>query len=140
MSLLAAVEDKVKVAAELKESLDIVLTAEYSAFLSTFFKPFCDILRTVPPQFADTPEHKLRNTIIDILARLPVNEALRAYMMELYDVCLNVTQFDNQDNGLPAIKLLLDLQKTYRGYLEGQGSLLAQFLIKVSQRTRGGGV
>ncbi|GIL72029.1 hypothetical protein Vretifemale_2442, partial [Volvox reticuliferus] len=127
---VASVEDKVKIAAELKENIDIVLTAEYSAFLSTFFKPFCDILRTVPPQFADTPEHKLRNTILDILTRLPINEAFKGYMLELYDVCLNVTQNDNQDNGLPAIKLLLDLQKTYRGYLEAQGSHLAHFLIK----------
>ncbi|PNH02856.1 putative transcription-associated protein 1 [Tetrabaena socialis] len=124
------VEERVKVAAELKEGIEIVLTPEYTSFLSTFFKPFCDILRTVPPQPSDTPEHKLRNTVLDILTRLPQNEAIRGHITELYDVCLNVTQTDNQDNGLPAIKLLLDLQKAYRGFLEAQGGLLAQFIIK----------
>lgn len=129
-------EDKLKVVLELKEGIEIVLTpSEYSAFVSTFFKPFCDILRTVPPQFADTPEHKLRSTVVDILTRLPQNEVLRNHIVELYDVCLNVTQNDNQDNALPAIKLLLDLQKSYRSFLETQASQLAQFLIKV----RGGG-
>ncbi|GFR40174.1 hypothetical protein Agub_g731, partial [Astrephomene gubernaculifera] len=126
----SSVDEKVKVASELKENIEIVLTGEYSSFLSTFFRPFCDILRTVPPQFADTPEHKLRNNVVDILTRLPQNEALRSHIVELYDVCLNVVQTDNQDNGLPAIKLLLDLQKGFRTFLEGQGSLLAQFLMK----------
>ncbi len=105
--------------------------AEYQVFLATYFKPLCDILRSVPPQSADTPEHTLRKQVLDILTRLPPNEVIRTCVGELYEVCLNVLQTDNQENGVPAIKLMLDLQKAFRVVLEQQGAQLAQFLTKV---------
>lgn len=106
--------------------------AEYQVFLATYFKPLCDLLRSVPPQSADTPEHTLRKQVLDILTRLPPNEVIRTCVGELYEVCLNVLQTDNQENGVPAIKLMLDLQKAFRVVLEQQGAQLAQLLTKVS--------
>lgn len=128
----AAVEDKTKLALDLKESIEIVLTGEYSAFLQAFFKPLCDILRTqVPPQLSDNAEHKLRSAVLDVLTRLPHNEALRPHISELYEVCFGVVQHDNQDNAVPAIKLLFELHKIFRGMLEPQGAQMAQFVVKV---------
>ena len=54
---------------EVKESIELVQTAAYGAFLKTFFSPFMQLLAGTPPQPADNPQHKLRNLLLEILNR-----------------------------------------------------------------------
>ena len=121
-----------KLANELRDGLEIVFTGEYANYLQAFFKPFCEILRTIPPQLSDSPEHKLRNTVLDILSRLPQNDAFKAYVTETCDVCMAAMQTDNQDNAAIAVKILFDLQKTFKSQLETQAGLFLDFVCKVS--------
>ena len=55
--------------AEVRESIELVHTAEYGAFLRVFFPPFLQLLRDLPPSFADNADHKLRNMLLEILNR-----------------------------------------------------------------------
>jgi hypothetical protein len=65
----AAVEQRLTVLTEIRESIELVHTGEYAGFLSNFLDPFLRLLQTVPPSFMDNTEHKLRNTVLDILNR-----------------------------------------------------------------------
>ena len=124
------IEEKSKLVGDLRDSIEVVLTSEYPNFLQAFFKPFCDILRTVPAQTSDTAEHKLRNSILDILNRLPQNDFFKPYVQEMLDVCTSTLQ-DNQDNAVIAIKMVFDLQKTYKPQLEAQAGQFLEFVCQV---------
>lgn len=136
----AGYEEKLKCANDIKDGIEVVLTPEYPQFLQAFFNPFVNILRVVPTQTSEGIEQRLRNTILDIIQRLPFSppDTFRTYVPELYDVCLNVVKEDNADNGVPAIKVLLELHKNFRQLLELQAGPLLEFIIKVGP-TAGGG-
>lgn len=44
-------------------------TSEYAKFLEAFLGPLQSILATVPPATQDSPQHKLRHTVLEILNR-----------------------------------------------------------------------
>lgn len=127
----AAIEERVKLVTDLREGIEIVFTPEYPSYLQALFKPFCDILRTVPPQLADNTEHKLRNLVLDILNRLPQNDAFKPYVGEMFEVCMAALRDDNQDNAVHAIKVVFDLHKSYRTALEPQAAQLLEFVVTV---------
>ena len=58
---------RLKTATEIRDSIEIVHTSEYSNFLNAFFPVFSQILRHGTPQFEDCPEQKLRNVLLEIL-------------------------------------------------------------------------
>lgn len=95
----------------------------------------------MPCQTSEGIEQRLRNTILDIIQRLPFSppDTFRTYVPELYDVCLNVVKEDNADNGVPAIKVLLELHKNFRQLLELQAGPLLEFIIKVGVTAGRGG-
>ena len=59
--------------AEVRESIELVHTAEYANFLRVFFPPFLQLLRDLPPSFSDNVDHKLRNMLLEILNRCAVH-------------------------------------------------------------------
>eukprot|EP00798_Chlamydomonas_sp_ICE-L_P011537 gene11537-34249_t len=126
-----AVEERITCANELREGLEVVFTQDYCNYLQAFFKPFCEVLRNVPPQLTDSPQHKLRNIVLDIISRLPQTDVFRPYVQETSDICMAVMQTDNQDNAIIAIKVAFDLQKTYKGSLEKHAGLLLDFACKM---------
>ena len=65
---------KLQLATEVKDSIEIVHTAEYSNFLKFYLPRFSVMLAEVPPQKSENTEHKLRNVLLEIINRLPHNE------------------------------------------------------------------
>jgi hypothetical protein len=65
----AAAEERLALVAEVRESIELVHTAEYPNFLRAFFPPFLRLLRESAPSFTDNAEHKLRNMLLEILNR-----------------------------------------------------------------------
>ena len=53
----------------MRESIELVHTAEYANFLRVFFPPFVKLLGTLPPSFTDNADHKLRNMLLEVLNR-----------------------------------------------------------------------
>lgn len=69
MEFVAAIERRIILAREVCDSIELVHTNECSSFLAAFFTPFVRILQSTPPTFADSPQHKLRNTILAAFSR-----------------------------------------------------------------------
>lgn len=65
----AAVEQKLAVLNEVRETIEITQTGEYANFLRIFFPAFMHVLRTLPMSTTDDNNHKTRNTLLEILNR-----------------------------------------------------------------------
>jgi hypothetical protein len=59
----SAIEERYKIVCDLNDSLESVSAAEYPAFLAAYLRPLCALLKTVPPQFSERSEHKLRHKV-----------------------------------------------------------------------------
>jgi len=67
--VLAAVEQKLAVLNDVRESIEITQTGEYVNFLRIFFPAFMHVLRSLPMSTTDDNNHKTRNTLLEILNR-----------------------------------------------------------------------
>ena len=92
------IKAKLAVASEIKDSMEIVHTVEYDNFLKFYLPAFKQLLKEIPPQTSETPEHKLRNQILEILNRLPHNEVLRPLCTELLELTMEVLVVENEEN------------------------------------------
>ncbi|KAF9581361.1 hypothetical protein BGW38_001654, partial [Lunasporangiospora selenospora] len=112
---------KVKIASELRDSVEIFQSVEYARFLSILMPVFTDILQNGLPVFAsNAPEQKLRSTILEILHRFPHNDAFRAYAPDLLKLLMHLLQVENEDNAVTCLKTIIDLHRSYKQILESQ--------------------
>lgn len=133
----AAIQTRLLLANEVRDSLEICHTGEYLNFLKCYFRAFSGILYHITkPQFADNPEHKLRNIIIEILNRLPHSEVLRPFVQELLKVAMHVLTTDNEENGLICIRIIFDLLRNFRPSLETEVQPFLDFVCKIYQNFR----
>ena len=65
----AAVEQKLAVLNDVRESIEITQTGEYVNFLRIFFPAFMHVLRSLPMSTTDDTNHKTRNTLLETLNR-----------------------------------------------------------------------
>ncbi|KZV22547.1 transformation/transcription domain-associated protein-like [Dorcoceras hygrometricum] len=128
------IQTRLQMANEVRDSLEICHTGEYLNFLKCYFRAFSAILYHITkPQFADNPEHKLRNIIIEILNRLPHSEVLRPFVQELLKVAMHVLTTDNEENGLICIRIIFDLLRNFRPSLETEVQPFLDFVCKIYQ-------
>lgn len=124
-------------AVEVRDSLEIAHTAEYLNFLKCYFAAFSVILQKITkPQFTDSPEHKLRNIIVEILNRLPHSEVLRPFVQDLLRVAMKVLTTDNEENGLICIRIIFDLLRNFRPTLENEVQPFLDFVCTIYQNFR----
>jgi len=75
----------------------------------------------VPPQLdtpANAPENSFRNSVLELMGRLPVNEVPKPRVTDLIHVCQAVLDEDHEDNGAIAQRLLFDIHKAHKQALE----------------------
>lgn len=134
---VVAIQARLQMALEVRDSLEITHTGEYLNFLRCYFRAFSAILNHITkPQFSDNPEHKLRNVVIEILNRLPHSEVLRPFVQELLKVAMHVLTTDNEENGLICIRIIFDLLRNFRPTLENQVQPFLDFVCKIYQNFR----
>lgn len=73
----------------------------------------------------ETIEYQFRRLLLEIMNRLPVNEAVRPYVPQIYTCMLQILRRDNEENGSLASKTLLDFTRSYRALTE---DFLTEFL------------
>ncbi|KAJ3029169.1 UNVERIFIED_CONTAM: hypothetical protein HDU68_012852 [Siphonaria sp. JEL0065] len=111
---------KLKCVSEIRDSMEIVHSVEYPRFLSVFVPAFSHVLKETQTVFTTgAPEHKLRNTVIEIIHRFPLTEAVRGYAPDLMTVLMHVLKSDNEENAVVALKVVVELHKIYKSELEG---------------------
>ena len=84
----ATCDSLIQVATEVRDCIEIAHTSEYKKFLHFYFPAFEHVLRKrTKPQFVANKENKLRNSVVEILHRLPQNQTLKEhvphYLVEL---------------------------------------------------------
>lgn len=130
----AAIQTRLQMAMEVRDSLEICHTGEYLNFLKCYFRAFSAVLHHITkPQFTDNPEHKLRNIVVEILNRLPHSEVLRPFVQELLKVAMHVLTTDNEENGLICIRIIFDLLRNFRPSLENEVQPFLDFVCKIYQ-------
>ena len=63
---------------------------------------------------------KLRNFLIELLHRLPLNDTFKPFATSTIELLLDVLQNDNEENAVLALKVTMDIYKSYKSLLEDQ--------------------
>ena len=105
-----------KAAIELKEHIESVPASNLPRFLANMIPAFSSVLShcTRPSPDPTSVDHRLRNTILEILCRMPTSEILRPHAPTILALAVDVLIKDYEDNALLASRLTLDLHKNYR--------------------------
>lgn len=129
---MAAIEIRLRMAMEVRDSLEVTHTGEYFNFLKFYTRAFSVILYHITkPQFSQNPENKLRNMIVEILSRLPHSEVLRPFAQEILRVALHVLTADNEDNGVLCMRIIVDLVRHFKLALENEVQPFLDFVYEV---------
>jgi hypothetical protein len=87
----AALLERRKALDHIKDNIEMLHTAQYPGFLALIFEPVCAQLTATQPQFErDSELQVLRHAALEVLSRLPANDALKQYATRMCDVCLAV--------------------------------------------------
>ncbi|KAG6860236.1 hypothetical protein C0995_013842, partial [Termitomyces sp. Mi166 len=123
---LVDLKTKHAVAAEIREMIDTIRDIESIRAIPVLIPAILDLLRNgeVAVQ-KDTTEYQFRRLLLEIMNRLPVNEAVRPYVPQIYTCMLQILRKDNEENGSLASKTLLDFTRSYRALTE---DFLTEFL------------
>ncbi|KAA8493601.1 Transcription-associated protein 1 [Porphyridium purpureum] len=117
---------------EIRDSIEIVHTAEYRRFLRRFISVFKKVLdHLIPPQEVDGIDQKSRHLVLEILNRLPHIEVTRPYVVEILQIAMTALKSENEDNAIICLKIIFDLHKSYRGTLEEHVQPILDFVKEV---------
>ena len=118
---------------EIRERIELVHTSEFKGFLAVTFEAFRSILqeRTRPGVETVAAHGKLRLTTLNILNRLPNNDVLRPFAIELLRLAMDVLETDCEEPALVALRIIFDLHKNYRPSLSDHVQPFLGFVIKV---------
>ncbi|RHY58145.1 hypothetical protein DYB30_004780, partial [Aphanomyces astaci] len=112
---------RLKELSDLYKHADVFLTPQLPRILDVLFPVFTMIMRTqIPPQFTNNDKNRCRKLTLQILNRLPYNEALKPYASRLLHLLMEVLTVDNVDNCLIALKTIFDLHRNYRPGLKNE--------------------
>jgi hypothetical protein len=119
----AALLERRKALDAIKDSVELLHTAQYPGFLALCFEPLCAQLTSTQPQFErDSELQLLRHGALEALSRLPANEAFKPHASKLCDVALGVSR-----KGAPADASAVDAfagsaarQRSWRGEARGR--------------------
>ncbi|KAG2731167.1 hypothetical protein G9P44_005583 [Scheffersomyces stipitis] len=120
----------------LSELLDMIETfngaAEYEYFLKNLVPIFIKNLEDVPISFVSTsPEHKLRNSILEILHRSIMNETFQPFSEQILDALTKILVDENEDNGVLCMKIITSLHKAYKTKLAEKVSPFVEIISKI---------
>ena len=133
LKLLDADADISLVAAqELRERMEIVHTTEFPRMLSSMLPAFSTVLSNLVRPSPDTTsvEHKVRNSVLEVLSRLPNNEVLRPHAAQILNIAMEVLLNDYEDNALLACRIIFDLHKNYRQMPQEQVQPYLDFVLE----------
>eukprot|EP00158_Paraphelidium_tribonemae_P010007 Partr_v1_DN29030_c0_g2_i1_m58788 putative Transformation transcription domain-associated protein len=102
-------------ALDLREHIEFVQTSQYPRLLASLIGAFREVLSSVAPSFVDdSPEQRLRNTVLEILQRLPYNDSLKPYAAIVLSLVMTALRVDNEENAAICLRVIIELHKNYR--------------------------
>ncbi|KAF2790408.1 hypothetical protein K505DRAFT_251218 [Melanomma pulvis-pyrius CBS 109.77] len=86
---------------------------QYSVFLNHLIPVFLKILDGNPVFISTSPEQRIRNCVLEILHRLPMNpgEAVEPHAAKIVDKLMSLVKIENEDNAVLCMKTIMDFQR-----------------------------
>ena len=83
--------------------VESVSSSEYPRFLNSMIPALETLVKQVPVTLSDTPEHKVRRALLELLERLPTNDFLKPFAIRVVQIAMemfqNVSGSNNNDDG-----------------------------------------
>jgi len=117
----------------IRSKMDTLPQTEYVSFLESFFFKLRDVLFAQEVQFVSSEGNMVRNMTLEIFARLPQNGIMKDYVTELMSIAIKVLCDDNDRNALLAMKIVTELNRTFRSHLEAHVQPMLDFVTRVYQ-------
>ncbi|CAG9330073.1 unnamed protein product [Blepharisma stoltei] len=101
---------------EIKDFLErcVYYANEQPNYLAQLIPELLEVLHKIPPQFNEGAENTARQNILEIVVKCPNLESIRNYYNQLFKIAEEVMNQDNEDNACIAIKLFIDLTRTFK--------------------------
>lgn len=133
----ASLQTRHAATSELCDLLEFMNTPEnYQSFLKVVAPALVQQLKVVPPSFnLASPEHKLRNSILNVLNRCPMNSTLEPYVESMLEVLLDSLPKENEENGVLCMKALTSLFKSFKALLQNKVEEFIQIIIQIYKNT-----
>ena len=127
---------KIKLASDLRDQIELQRDVDHHQLFEVLLPCFIDILRNGKPSLASNSNEnvrtvslisdsdrmlitelggpqRLRQTILQILHRIPHVEALRPHAHQLMQLLLALVRTENEENASMCLKIIIDLHRSY---------------------------
>ncbi|KAK2748551.1 hypothetical protein FQN57_000686 [Myotisia sp. PD_48] len=100
-------------AVEIRDTLEQLCSGPtYAIFLAKLWPVFKKILKGDAVFSTMSYEHKLRNCILEIIHRLPLDlDAVGPYASDMVDLLIELVRHENEDNAVICMKTIMDLMR-----------------------------
>lgn len=114
----------------ISENLEnIIASPHYNVFLEHSMPIFLRMLAEIEPVFiSEHPAQLLRKITLEILHRLPPNEALRNHIRSILALMFKFVETDNEENVLICLKIIIELHKQFRPAYSTEVSFVISFV------------
>lgn len=129
-AFVLGIEEKQQLVNAFRDSVEELMMST-AVHQDCIIQSLTSVLESIPPQSVANEEHKLRKSILEVINRVPHTEVLRAHVLSLSRVLLNVAMNDNQENAIVAIRVILDLLRAFKPSIEEVALLLLKLFIEV---------
>ncbi|CAI6307238.1 unnamed protein product [Periconia digitata] len=88
---------------------------QYGVFLNHLIPIFLKILDGPPVFISTSPEQRVRNTILEVLHRLPMNpiEIVEPYAARIVDKLMSLVKIENEENAVLCMKTIMDFSRSH---------------------------
>jgi transformation/transcription domain-associated protein len=124
---------KHSVLSELSDMIEALTSPnDYEYYLSHFIPIYINLLETVPISFSSQSfEHKLRNSILEIIHRSQMNDTFQSYCLETADLLQRLILTENDENGVICLKVMTSFFKSYKSILTDRADPFIKLIIEM---------
>ncbi|KZT41150.1 hypothetical protein SISSUDRAFT_1059707 [Sistotremastrum suecicum HHB10207 ss-3] len=123
---------------ELRDAVDGLKDAELMRFIYHCLPAVMHVLSVGQPSFRrDDPQFLLRMTLIEILQRMPHAESVKEHVVSIVGLVLQLLSTDNEDMGVICIKIIIDLNRTFRSSYEEHVTKFVGMVREIYQNMEG---
>lgn len=115
---------------QLQQVSEVLQGEDQSLFIARFLPWALKLMNsTAIKMTASSSEHRIRQGVLTVLKPLTgIAEPMRPFLEDLVQLLLSVLEDDNEENGILAIHLLIDLHKTHRQLMEPYAQPLVDYV------------
>ena len=105
----------------------------YPIFLQKFVPIWLNILSAPPVFISTSPEQKIRNCVLEIVHRLPMNpvDATEPHCAAIVDKCLELIRTENEDNAVICLKIIMDFERAHVRALGGRAQKFLDLILEL---------